>query len=118
MKKCVLVIFMSVLLLPLWAQHNGHSLSVDFGSYRNRYVYPITNIQYTSPVIEGLNLRGTARLRSYGTWFFYSKTPMTSHFLPNITLEVRSNRFLFRQVWGSMYVFASLTMFEAKRPIA
>lgn len=73
MKKFVLVIFMSVLLLPLWAQQNGHSLSVDFGSYRNRYVYPITNLQYTSPVIEGLNLRGTARLRSYGTWFFYSK---------------------------------------------
>ncbi len=49
-------------------------LSVDFGSFRNRYLFPITDIRYTSPVLKKVNLKFTGRLRSYGTLFFYTKT--------------------------------------------
>ena len=89
MKKCVLVIFMSVLLLPLWAQHNGHSLSVDFGSYRQSLCVSHNHIQYTLAVIEGLNLRGTATGCARMVRGFSYKPLMNSHFLANITLEVR-----------------------------
>lgn len=63
----------------------NHQLSVDFGSFRNRYLYPITDIQYSSPVLQKVNLKFSARLRSYGTLYFYSKsaydfTPLAEYY--------------------------------------
>jgi hypothetical protein len=63
----------------------NHQLSVDFGSFRNRYFYPITDIQYSSPVLQKVNLKFSARLRSYGTLYFYSKsaydfTPLVEYY--------------------------------------
>lgn len=62
-----------------------HQLSIDFGSYRNRYLYPITDIKYSSPVYKKINLKFSARLRSYGTLYFYSKsaydfTPLAEYY--------------------------------------
>jgi hypothetical protein len=51
-----------------------HQLSIDFGSLRNRYVFPITNLHYRSPLLKKANLTFSARLRSYGTLFFFSKS--------------------------------------------
>ena len=51
-----------------------HQLSVDFGSFRNRYLYPMTDLKYNSPLLKKVNLKFSARLRSYGTLFFYSKS--------------------------------------------
>ncbi|MBI4947623.1 MAG: hypothetical protein HY840_14630 [Bacteroidetes bacterium] len=63
----------------------NHQFSVDLGSFRNRYLYPITDISYGSPVLEKVNLKFSARLRSYGTLFFYSKsaydfTPLSEYY--------------------------------------
>ena len=63
----------------------NHQLSVDFGSFRNRYLYPITDIQYNSPVLQKINMKFSARLRSYGTLYFYSKsaydfTPLAEYY--------------------------------------
>jgi hypothetical protein len=52
----------------------GHEIAVDFGSYRNRYLYPVTNIKYSTPLLKKAPLRFSARLRSYGTLFFYSNS--------------------------------------------
>lgn len=51
-----------------------HQLSVDFGSFRNRYLYPITDLQYRSPLLKKANLKFSTRLRSYGALFFFSKS--------------------------------------------
>ncbi len=48
------------------------SISLDFGSYRNRYMYPITNLSYISPTLH--NFKISARLRSYGTLYIFSKS--------------------------------------------
>lgn len=53
---------------------DSHQISADFGSFRNRYLYPITNIRYESTILEKVNLKFSARLRSYGTLYFFSKT--------------------------------------------
>ena len=63
----------------------NHQLSVDFGSFRNRYLYPITDIEYSSPVLQKANLKFSVRLRSYGTLYFYSKsaydfTPLVEYY--------------------------------------
>lgn len=47
-------------------------ISTDFGSYRNRYLYPITNVTYTTSLRNELLF--SARIRSYGTLFYFSKT--------------------------------------------
>ena len=52
---------------------DNHQLSIDFGSFRNRYLFPINNIRYCSPVFSKFNLRFSTRIRSYGTLYFYSK---------------------------------------------
>lgn len=64
---------------------SSHQLSVDFGSFRNRYLYPITELEYSSPLLTNVNLKLSARLRSYGTLFFYSKssydfTPLADYY--------------------------------------
>lgn len=60
------------------AQENNsltkNSVSIDFGSLRNRYLYPKTDIQFTSSLIKTSSFKVTARLRSYGTLYFFSKT--------------------------------------------
>lgn len=49
-------------------------ISVDFGSLRNRYIYPKTDIIFTSSLIKSSAIRVSARLRSYGTLYFFSKS--------------------------------------------
>jgi hypothetical protein len=48
------------------------TISTDIGSYRNRYIYPITNVIYTTSYRNDLLF--SARIRSYGTLFYFSKT--------------------------------------------
>jgi hypothetical protein len=77
-KRAAIIIFCLSFFQLFFSQENEnftkHQLSVDFGSFRNRYLYPITNIRYTSPIFEKFNLRISARFRSYGTLFFFSKS--------------------------------------------
>lgn len=79
----------SSILQPLFGQEKDnlsrHQLSVDFGSFRNRYLYPITDLKYNSPILKKVNLKFSGRLRSYGTLFFYSKssydfTPLAEYY--------------------------------------
>ena len=51
-----------------------NTISVDFGSLRNRYIYPKTDINFTTALIKSSAFRVSARLRSYGTLYFFSKT--------------------------------------------
>lgn len=53
-------------------QWDKSTISTDFGSYRNRYLYPITHLKYTSSVWKEYRL--TFRVRSYGTLYYFSKT--------------------------------------------
>lgn len=53
---------------------SNHQLAADFGSFRNRYLFAITDIKYSSPVLKKVNLKFSARLRSYGTLYFFSKS--------------------------------------------
>ena len=75
LKTCL---FFLLITSPNYAQENDfltkHRLSADFGSFRNRYLFPITDIKYTSPALKKMNLTFSGRLRSYGTLFFFSKT--------------------------------------------
>lgn len=89
MKKHLIAILFFSVLQPLFSQEKDnferHQLSIDFGSFRNRYLYPITDIKYTSPIIKKVNFKFSARLRSYGTLFFYSKssydfTPLAEYY--------------------------------------
>jgi len=62
-----------------------HQLSIDFGSMRNRYLYPVTDIKYSAPLLKNINLKFSARIRSYGTLYFYSKnsydfTPLAEYY--------------------------------------
>ena len=55
------------------AAPSGACLSLDFGSVRNRYLYPINNVRFESGEVGGLPLRLSARLRCYGTWILFSR---------------------------------------------
>jgi hypothetical protein len=88
MRTC-LIFLLLLLCRPSFGQEKNvftdHQLSVDFGSFRNRYLYPITDLQYGSPVLQKVPLRFSARLRSYGTLFFYSRssydvTPLAEYY--------------------------------------
>jgi hypothetical protein len=64
---------------------NKNSISVDFGSLRNRYIYPKTDIIFTSSLIKSSAIRVSARIRSYGTLYFFSKsaydlTPLVEYY--------------------------------------
>lgn len=52
---------------------DNHQFSIDFGSFRNRYLFPINDIRYCSPVFSKFNIRFSVRVRSYGTLYFFSK---------------------------------------------
>lgn len=89
MRKLLSFIFFISVIFPSFGQEadnlSKHQLSVDFGSFRNSYLYPITDLQYRSPLIKKANLKFSARLRSYGTLFFYSKssydfTPLAEYY--------------------------------------
>lgn len=82
------ILFISVI-FPSFGQKadslSKHQLSLDFGSFRNRYLYPMTDLKYNSPLLKKSNLKFSARLRSYGTLFFYSKssydfTPLAEYY--------------------------------------
>ena len=89
MKKYIIIVLLSSILQPLFGQEKDnlsrHQLSVDFGCFRNRYLYPITDLKYSSPILKKVNLKFSGRLRSYGTLFFYSKssydfTPLAEYY--------------------------------------
>lgn len=76
-KYLIFLLFISICRQSVGQEKNNLSnnqLSVDFGSFRDRYLYPITNIKYTSAVLKKVNLKFSLRLRSYGTLYFYSKS--------------------------------------------
>ncbi len=82
MKKIIYILFLLAVLNGLGAQNpinsdkrnflQNHSLSLDLGSIRLKYPYPITEIGYSSPLLKKVNLKFSGRIRSYGTWVFYS----------------------------------------------
>jgi hypothetical protein len=83
------ILLLISLFLPSYGQEKDalstHQLTVDFGSYRNRYLYPVTDLNYSSPLLKKANLRFSARLRSYGTLYFYSEsaydfTPLAEYY--------------------------------------
>ena len=78
MKKILLLAIILWNANSLFSQENPafsqHELSVDFGSLRNRYVFPMTDIRYKSPVLSKIPLQFSVRMRSYGTLFFVTKT--------------------------------------------
>lgn len=88
MRKYLAIILFLICLSSFGQEKNSftnHQLSVDIGSFRNRYLYPITDIQYSSLVLQKVNLKFSARLRSYGTLYFYSKsaydfTPLVEYY--------------------------------------
>lgn len=78
MKKLIFLPLLFLFALPVFAQQaatfHRHQVQVDLGSLRNRYLYPMTNLSYASPLVGNINLRFSARLRSYGTLFFFSRS--------------------------------------------
>jgi hypothetical protein len=89
MRKHLFTFLFLLISTTLFGQENdvftNHQLSIDFGSIRNTYFYPITNIKYSSPILKKANFTFSARLRSYGSLLFYSKsaydiTPYTEYF--------------------------------------
>jgi hypothetical protein len=78
MKKILLLAIILWNANSLFSQENPvfsqHELSVDFGSLRNRYVFPMTDFRYKTPALPNIPLQFSLRMRSYGTLFFLSKT--------------------------------------------
>ncbi len=78
MKKVISFFFFFLLIQSAFAQEKSDfpnpQFSIDFGSFRNRYLYPITNLKYVSPLLKKVNVKFSARLRSYGTLYFFSKS--------------------------------------------
>ena len=78
MKKILLLLIVLWNANPFFSQESSvfsqHELSVDFGSLRNRYVFPMTDIRYKTPVLSKIPLQFSVRMRSYGTLFFVTKT--------------------------------------------
>lgn len=79
---CVSVITATAQDLSLFT---AHRLAADFGSYRNRYLYAITDLHYHSPLLKKVPVAFSGRVRSYGTLFFASRsaydiTPQVSYY--------------------------------------
>ncbi|MFM2018551.1 MAG: hypothetical protein RL007_2207 [Bacteroidota bacterium] len=76
MKKSASITFFVLMILawfqPAFSQTDKHVISIDFGSYRNRYAFAMNNVRYDSPALTSKNISLHARLRCYGTWFLYS----------------------------------------------
>ncbi len=89
MKKYIVIFLFILIRLLSFAQDKNsfadHQLSFDFGSFRNNYLFAITDIKYSSPVLKKFNIKFSTRLRSYGTLYFYSKsaydiTPLAEYY--------------------------------------
>jgi hypothetical protein len=91
-KKFIVILIAAISHLLSGQEKNeltNHQVTADFGSFRNRYLYPITDLGYASPVLKKFKLRFSARLRSYGTLFFYSNsaydfTPQVEYYFTNV----------------------------------
>lgn len=97
MRRLLTLVLLVSVISPFCGQVNGnlskHQLSLDFGSFRNRYFYPITDVKYSSPLLMKDNLRFSTRIRSYGTLFFYSKsaydfTPVVEYYFTKTSKPV------------------------------
>ncbi len=77
MKNVTHLLFVLIVSFSAYSQTismNKHSVSLDFGSVRNRYVYPMNSLTYQSPVFTKYRIDFSVRLRSYGTWYLFSKS--------------------------------------------
>ena len=89
MRKLLPFIFFIFIFSPSYGQEKDnlskYQLSADFGSFRNRYLYPITDLHFRSSFLKKVNLKFSVRIRSYGTLFFFSKssydfTPLAEYY--------------------------------------
>jgi hypothetical protein len=71
--KTGLVFFFTLISMSSMAQ-SSPSFSMDWGSYRNRYLYPISQVRYTTPEWQKWPIQFQIRLRSYGSWYLFSKS--------------------------------------------
>ena len=92
MNKYLLIIVIFIACQSSFSQEKGfllnQQLSVDFGSFRNRSLYPITDIKYRAGIFNNISLKFSVRLRSYGTLYFFSKsaydfTPLAEYTFTN-----------------------------------
>ena len=76
MRKLIFLCFFASNFIHAQEQNSlkKNNISIDFGSLRNRYIYPKTDIIFSSSLIKTSAFRVSARLRSYGTLYFFSKT--------------------------------------------
>jgi hypothetical protein len=98
MKKLLLFVLLCLPAATISAQETvfeQHTLSLDFGTLRNRYIYPTTNLQYTTPLLQKFPLRFSARLRSYGTWFVFTRSAYDVTPLAEYVLRRDAQRFCF-----------------------
>lgn len=63
-------------------------LRFEIGSYRNKYLYPISNIKYYSNLLTNVNLNFSTELRCYGSWYIihedaYDLTPIVQYYFTN-----------------------------------
>lgn len=87
--KGITLLFIFLSTVQVWAFPanilTSHQLTAELGSYRNYYLYPITNLKYSSPLLTPYQLKFSARIRSYGTPYFvnrrsYDFTPLVEGF--------------------------------------
>jgi hypothetical protein len=78
MKKLLFLVLLNFIAADIAAQETNafeqQTLSFDLGTLRNRYIYPTTNLNYTSPLLQKFPVRFSLRLRSYGTWLIFSRS--------------------------------------------
>lgn len=97
MRKYLIIVQLIVAVSLSFGQEStnmlSHQISADFGSFRGRYVFPMTNIIYNSPLLKKMNVKFSARLRSYGTLFFVTKdaydfTPLGEYYFSNLVRPI------------------------------
>ena len=78
MKKILIILILFFSCHLVFSQEmnklSNPELSVDFGSLRNRYLYPINDLNFSSALLKNSNFKYSVRLRSYGTLYFLSKS--------------------------------------------
>lgn len=82
-----------------FGQEKG-SLSIDWGSWRTKYLYPVTNIRYDSPYFLK-NVQIQTRLRSYGTLFFASKDGYDFSPIATYRLQKKESKVSFHLGFGT-----------------
>ncbi len=99
MKKILLLLIVLWNAIPLFSQESSafsqHELSVDFGSLRNRYIFPMTDIRYKTPVLSKIPLQFSVRMRSYGTLFFVTKTAYDFTSIAEYVFKKKSSAYYF-----------------------